>query len=185
MLPLTKRQREILDFLNEFIQQHGYAPSLEEIGRKFNPHDDFGNPTGETLYNIRPRSYVIAGHSSEFDTEFGMNEAKVRSFELYRRDKVGGPEIITFDELLQRACFIVNDGAVSVGSVQPARRARPAARKDGRRNFMEGVKKGGIKKPEFHHRDTEARRIQTIRPLWLCASVVKFRSSFRGGTRCP
>ena len=36
MLPLTKRQREILDFLNDFIQQHGYAPSLEEIGRRFN-----------------------------------------------------------------------------------------------------------------------------------------------------
>jgi repressor LexA len=35
MLPLTKRQREILDYLNEFIQQHGYAPSLEEIGRRF------------------------------------------------------------------------------------------------------------------------------------------------------
>ena len=35
MLPLTKRQREILDFLSEFIQQHGYAPSLEEIGRRF------------------------------------------------------------------------------------------------------------------------------------------------------
>ena len=36
MLPLTKRQREILDYLNDFIQQHGYAPSLEEIGRRFN-----------------------------------------------------------------------------------------------------------------------------------------------------
>ncbi len=35
MLPLTKRQREILDYLNEFIQLHGYAPSLEEIGRRF------------------------------------------------------------------------------------------------------------------------------------------------------
>ena len=35
MLPLTKRQREILDYLNEFVQQHGYAPSLEEIGRRF------------------------------------------------------------------------------------------------------------------------------------------------------
>lgn len=35
MLPLTKRQREILDFLDEFIQRHGYAPSLEEIGRRF------------------------------------------------------------------------------------------------------------------------------------------------------
>ncbi len=35
MQPLTKRQREILDYLSEFIQQHGYAPSLEEIGRRF------------------------------------------------------------------------------------------------------------------------------------------------------
>ena len=35
MLPLTKRQREILDYLNDFIQQHGYAPSLEEVGRRF------------------------------------------------------------------------------------------------------------------------------------------------------
>lgn len=35
MQPLTRRQREILDFLAEFIQQHGYAPSLEEIGRRF------------------------------------------------------------------------------------------------------------------------------------------------------
>jgi repressor LexA len=33
--PLTRRQREILDYLGEFIEQHGYAPSLEEIGRRF------------------------------------------------------------------------------------------------------------------------------------------------------
>lgn len=35
MQPLTKRQKEILDHLQEYIQQHGYAPSLEEIGRRF------------------------------------------------------------------------------------------------------------------------------------------------------
>ncbi|MBM61609.1 MAG: repressor LexA [Acidobacteria bacterium] len=35
MQPLTKRQREVLDFLNEFIEGHGYAPSLNEIGRRF------------------------------------------------------------------------------------------------------------------------------------------------------
>src|SRR6201987_2360396 len=35
MLPLTKRQREILDFLTDFIQKNGYAPSLEEIGHRF------------------------------------------------------------------------------------------------------------------------------------------------------
>jgi len=35
VLPLTKRQREILDYLSEFITEHGYAPSLEEVGRRF------------------------------------------------------------------------------------------------------------------------------------------------------
>ena len=35
MQPLTKRQREILNYLADFIQQHGYAPSLEEIGQRF------------------------------------------------------------------------------------------------------------------------------------------------------
>ena len=35
MQPLTRRQREILDFLAEFIKHRGYAPSLEEIGRRF------------------------------------------------------------------------------------------------------------------------------------------------------
>lgn len=35
MQPLTKRQREVLNYLNDFIQQQGYAPSLEEIGQRF------------------------------------------------------------------------------------------------------------------------------------------------------
>ena len=35
MQPLTRRQREILDYLTEFIEHHGYSPSLEEIGRRF------------------------------------------------------------------------------------------------------------------------------------------------------
>jgi len=32
---LTKRQRQILDFINGFISRQGYAPSLEEIGKRF------------------------------------------------------------------------------------------------------------------------------------------------------
>ena len=31
MVPLTKRQREILDYLADYIDDHGYAPSFEEI----------------------------------------------------------------------------------------------------------------------------------------------------------
>lgn len=33
--PLTKRQRELLDYLTEFIGQNGYAPTFVEIGRRF------------------------------------------------------------------------------------------------------------------------------------------------------
>lgn len=32
---LTKRQRQILDFIKEFIEEKGYSPSLEEIGAGF------------------------------------------------------------------------------------------------------------------------------------------------------
>ena len=34
-MALTRRQREIYDFVCEFISEHGYSPSLEEIGAKF------------------------------------------------------------------------------------------------------------------------------------------------------
>jgi repressor LexA len=32
---LTKRQKEIVDYLDDYIAEHGYAPTLEEIGAKF------------------------------------------------------------------------------------------------------------------------------------------------------
>jgi repressor LexA len=35
MAYLTKRQKEILDFIEDFINQHGYSPSFREIGENF------------------------------------------------------------------------------------------------------------------------------------------------------
>ncbi len=35
-MALTRRQKQILDFIREFIETKGYSPSLEEIGRHFN-----------------------------------------------------------------------------------------------------------------------------------------------------
>jgi repressor LexA len=32
MMAITKRQREVYDFIHDFVQQHGYSPSFEEIG---------------------------------------------------------------------------------------------------------------------------------------------------------
>jgi repressor LexA len=34
-MPLTKRQKEILDFLELFLEENGYPPSFEEIARHF------------------------------------------------------------------------------------------------------------------------------------------------------
>jgi len=34
-MPLTKRQREILNYLTVHTEQHGYAPSFEEIAENF------------------------------------------------------------------------------------------------------------------------------------------------------
>ncbi|MER9592988.1 DUF4263 domain-containing protein [Mesorhizobium australicum] len=65
-----------------------------------------GNPTGEVLFTTEPPSYVVCGSLSEFQTTLGVNDRKFRSFELYRRNLVR-PEVVTFDELYQRARRIV------------------------------------------------------------------------------
>lgn len=68
--------------------------------------DTSGEPTGETIYTTEPRSFVICGRLSEFDGEHGVNERKFASFERFRRNLLR-PEVITFDELYERACLIV------------------------------------------------------------------------------
>ena len=35
-MALTKRQKQIYDYVRDFIQQNGYSPSLQEIGQNFN-----------------------------------------------------------------------------------------------------------------------------------------------------
>jgi repressor LexA len=34
-MALTRRQKQILDFIQEFVERNGYSPSLEEIGQHF------------------------------------------------------------------------------------------------------------------------------------------------------
>jgi hypothetical protein len=83
--------------------------AVERIGRKLEVIDREGNPSGEALFNIEPRSFLIVGNLDEFVTPNGINEGKFRSFELYRRN-MRRPEVITYDELLHRARFIVDHG---------------------------------------------------------------------------
>ena len=32
---LTKRQKQLVDYLESYLREHGYAPTLEEIGEHF------------------------------------------------------------------------------------------------------------------------------------------------------
>lgn len=66
--------------------------------------DAAGNDTAELAYAIEPRSFLVVGNSAELSG----NDDKIACFELYRRN-VRSPEILTFDELLFRARFIVQN----------------------------------------------------------------------------
>lgn len=56
MMPLTRRQKEILDFLQEYLEEHGYAPSFEEIAKHFG----FGSlaTVHEHLENLKRKGYI-------------------------------------------------------------------------------------------------------------------------------
>lgn len=81
------------------------ASAIDHISTRLNPHNNNGNPTGEDLYNYQPKSYIVIGSLEEFMSDDGINIDKLRSFELFRKN-IFNPEIITFDELYQRAKFI-------------------------------------------------------------------------------
>lgn len=68
--------------------------------------DDDGNPTGEDVFNFKPRAFIVIGSLIEFIGEHGVNQDKLRSFELYRTSLIG-IDILTFDELYERTKFIV------------------------------------------------------------------------------
>ena len=82
------------------------ASAVENLSSKINPSDSEGNPTGEEIYNYQPKSYLVIGSMGDFVSEHGVNKDKLRSFELLRKN-TSNPEIITFDELYERAKFIV------------------------------------------------------------------------------
>jgi repressor LexA len=78
--PLTKRQREILDYLDEFIQQHGYAPSLEEIGRRF------GLSSLATVHkhltNLQEKGFIRRSWNRSRSVELVPTKVTARSLEL-------------------------------------------------------------------------------------------------------
>lgn len=87
--------------------QGSTADAVRSLAEKIAISDSLGNPTGETLYNYQAKSFLVIGNLNEFIGDHGVNEDKLRSFELLRKNTMS-PEIITFDELFERAKFIVS-----------------------------------------------------------------------------
>jgi len=86
--------------------QHG----IETLGSRIPSLSADGTEIpGDFAYLFRPRSYLVIGRLDEFVGQMGgHHQDKVRSFELYRRH-LDSPEVITFDELLARAEWLVGD----------------------------------------------------------------------------
>src|ERR1700692_35861 len=80
MLPLTKRQREILDYLKDFIQRHGYAPSLEEIGRRFGLSSRA--PVHKHLTNLQEKGFIKRAWNRSRSVEMVPTRGGGRAVEL-------------------------------------------------------------------------------------------------------
>ncbi|XRX98306.1 Shedu immune nuclease family protein [Cronobacter sakazakii] len=80
--------------------------AMDSIKRNLNLTDSYGDPTGEELFNFNPKSFLVVGNLSQFSSDNGINHDKLRSFENFRSNLIR-PEVITFDELYERARFIV------------------------------------------------------------------------------
>jgi hypothetical protein len=96
--------------LNDAVSQCQTAISVadEDIHKQFQPTDDDGFPLSDPIFSFRPRSLLVIGSLDEFRGEKGVSVDRFRTFEMYRRNLVA-PEIITFDELYDRARSLVEE----------------------------------------------------------------------------
>lgn len=71
-------------------------------------YESDGSPTAIEFSTVRPRCAVVIGHLEQLSSSGAVNPEQLSSFEFYRK-AISDVEIITFDELYQRARFIVED----------------------------------------------------------------------------
>jgi len=78
-MPLTKRQKEILDYLGGFIEEQGYAPSFEEIAEAFG-YSSLAT-VHEHLSNLERKGYIRKSYnesrSLELVSHSGMGSGAV------------------------------------------------------------------------------------------------------------
>ncbi len=79
-MPLTKRQKEILDFIHGFIEEQGYAPSFEEIARAFG-YSSLAT-VHEHLSNLERKGYIRKSYNESRSIEMVPDEGGAAALEL-------------------------------------------------------------------------------------------------------
>jgi repressor LexA len=79
-MPLTKRQKEILDYIGSFIDERGYAPSFEEIAESFG-YSSLAT-VHEHLSNLERKGYIRKAYNESRSVELTRPDAGAPSVEL-------------------------------------------------------------------------------------------------------
>jgi repressor LexA len=79
-MPLTRRQREILTFLGSYTEEHGYAPSFEEIAAHFN-YNSLAT-VHEHLSNLERKGYIRRNYNESRAIEILPSDVYRRAVEL-------------------------------------------------------------------------------------------------------
>lgn len=79
-MPLTKRQRQILDFLTSYSSEHGYAPSFEEIAEQFN-YNSLAT-VHEHLSNLERKGYIKRSYNESRAIEILPSDIFPKAIEL-------------------------------------------------------------------------------------------------------
>lgn len=79
-MPLTKRQKQILDFLELFLTEYGYPPSYEEIARNFG-YTSLAT-VHEHLENLEQKGYIRKSYNASRSIELVPSGTEARALEL-------------------------------------------------------------------------------------------------------
>ena len=79
-MPLTKRQKQILDFVREFVEENGYSPSFEEIARHFE-YSSLAT-VHEHLENLRQKGFIRKSYNESRSIELIPTGSRVSAVEL-------------------------------------------------------------------------------------------------------
>jgi len=79
-MSLTKRQREILTYLETYTEEHGYAPSFEEIATQFN-YNSLAT-VHEHLTNLERKGYIKRAYNESRGIELVPSEVFPRAAAL-------------------------------------------------------------------------------------------------------